>query len=102
MRIAIALVLALGAALFAATPPANPTVTAPVTGGSKGQPFGGFAAAAVPAGYVEEERFFSGTATSYTKAGTWGVDGMWEATPNTTAPYKVRMLIRRPKDASRF
>jgi hypothetical protein len=102
MRIAIALVFALGAALFAATPPANPTVTAPVTGGSKGQPFGGIAAATLPAGYVEEERFFSGTATSYTKAGTWGVDGMWEATPNTTAPYKVRMLIRRPKDASGF
>src|ERR1019366_1049478 len=93
--LAFALSVVLGAM---ASPPANPSLSAPVTGGTHGQPFGGIAPAAMPAGYVEEERFFSGTATSYAKAGTWGVDGLWEATPGTTAPYKVRMLIRRPKD----
>ena len=44
---------------------ANPTVSAAVSGGHHGQPFGGFAAADVPAGYIEEERFISGTAASY-------------------------------------
>src|SRR4029079_7634729 len=77
----------------------NPTLSPPVTGGSKGQPFGALAAAGRPAGYVEEERFFSGTATSYAKSGAWGMDGLWTATPAATAPYKVRMLIRRPADA---
>ena len=46
-----------------------------------GQPFGGFAAADLPAGYVEEERFISGTATSFTKSGEWGIDGRWALTP---------------------
>ena len=92
-----------GVVLSAMAPaPANPAVTAPVTGGDHGQPFGGIAAATMPAGYVEEERFFSGTATAYTKAGTWGVDGLWVTKPSTTAAYNVRMLIRRPKDATRF
>ena len=81
---------------------ANPNVTPAITGGDRGQPFGGLAAAAIPAGYVEEERFFSGTATSYAKVGTWGLDGHWEARPATTAPYTVRMLVRRPTDPSRF
>jgi alpha/beta hydrolase family protein len=97
--------LVLVAFLLGLMPPAqsvNPAVSAPVTGGEHGQPFGGIAPAAMPAGYVEEERFFSGTATSYSKVGTWGVDGMWEVKANTTAPYKVRMLVRRPTDARRF
>jgi len=81
---------------------ANPTVSAAVSGGNHGQPFGGFAAADVPAGYIEEERFISGTAASFAKAGEWGVDGRWALAPSNTAPFKVRMLVRRPKDASRF
>ena len=81
---------------------ANPTVSGVVTGGSRGQPFGGWSAADVPPGYVEEERFMSGTAASFTKSGDWGLDGRWALTPASTAPFKVRMLVRRPKDASRF
>ena len=84
----------------AATP--NPTVSAAVTGGTRGQPFGGLAAADLPAGYIEEERFISGTATSFSKAGDWGSDGRWAMTPGVTALFKVRMLVRRPKDAARF
>jgi Alpha/beta hydrolase domain len=86
--------------LAAATP--NPTVSAAVTGGTRGQPFGGLSAADLPAGYLEEERFISGTATSFAKAGEWGMDGRWAMTAGATAPFKVRMLIRRPKDAARF
>jgi hypothetical protein len=80
----------------------TPLVSAPVTGGDRGQAYGGFTAATAPAGYVEEERFFSGTATSYAKVGAWATDGMWAAKPNESADYKVRMLVRRPIDARRF
>jgi hypothetical protein len=85
------------------TPPvANPAVSGPVTGGDRGQAYGAFTAATAPAGYVEEERFFSGTATAYAKGGTWGVDGAWTARPASASNYKVRMLVRRPADARRF
>ncbi len=95
-------VAAVVTAVSAATPVPNPTVSAPVTGGARGQAFGAWSSTNTPAGYVEEERFFSGKATAYGKAGTWGMDGMWQATPTTTADYRVRMLVRRPKDAARF
>lgn len=81
---------------------ATPTVGGPVTGGERGQPFGGFAVGATPAGYLEEERFLSGIATSYAKVGDWGTDGVWTAAPKSTADYKVRLLVRRPLDPGRF
>jgi hypothetical protein len=96
-----ALLLASGASAQPSTT-AVPSVSAPVTGGERGQAFGGFTAATTPDGYIEEERFFSGNATAYAKAGTWGVDGVWSAKPNATAAYQVRMLVRRPSDARRF
>jgi hypothetical protein len=80
----------------------NPAVSAPITGGERGQPFGGYTDANRPAGYVEEERVFSGKATAYAKSGAWGVDGLWTAVPASTADYKVRMLVRRPADPRRF
>ena len=80
----------------------NPAVSAPITGGERGQPFGSFTDATRPAGYLEEERFFSGKATAYLKSGSWGVDGRWAAAPGSTADYKVRMLVRRPSDPKRF
>src|SRR6185295_10914367 len=104
--ISTAAVFAFGATFFAQTPKlgsvATPTVSAPVTGGDRGQPFAGFTAANAPAGYVEEERFFSGTATAYAKVGTWSTDGRWAAKPASASNYKVRMLVRRPTDARRF
>jgi hypothetical protein len=86
----------------AAAPIPTPTVSAPVTGGRRGQPFGGLAAADLGPGYVEEERFFSGTAAAYSKAGAWGLDGRWDTTPASTAAFKVRMLVRKPANPSRF
>jgi alpha/beta hydrolase family protein len=80
----------------------NPTVTAAVTGGERGQAFAAFTDATRPAGYIEEEHFFSGKATAYVKSGSWGVDGRWIARPGSTADYKVRMLVRRPSDPKRF
>lgn len=47
-------------------------------------------------GYVEEEYFLSGTANVYEEAG----DSM--KVKHESLPYKNRILIRKPKDASRF
>lgn len=82
------------------------TVTGPITGpisGGMGKPF------ALPAqvdfaaeGYLEEEFFFEGNATSYTLQGEKSMDGVWNATASGKAKYKSRLLVRRPKDATRF
>ncbi|MBA3302648.1 MAG: hypothetical protein H0U26_02105, partial [Acidimicrobiia bacterium] len=53
-------------------------------------------------GYVQEEFFFDGSARSYDKVGPWRPDGRWKAEVAGTAPYKSRLLVRRPADPSRF
>ncbi|MEQ8842379.1 MAG: alpha/beta hydrolase domain-containing protein [Acidimicrobiales bacterium] len=55
----------------------------------------------LPEGYVEEEYFIGGTATSYETVGEWGLDGQWEASPGETADYETRVIVRRPP-AERF
>ncbi len=79
----------------------SPSVTGPVTGGTHDGPFG-TAHEDLPPGYLEEERFLSGTARSYTRVGHWGIDGRWETKPADEAEYTVRMLIRRPTDHREF
>lgn len=78
----------------------EPALAGPVSGGARGGPFG--AAAALPAGWVEEEWFLSGRATSYVRQSAWGADGRWETRPDESAPYTVRLLVRRPREASVF
>ena len=80
--------------------PVPPSISDPVTSGDRGKAFG--ALEKLPLGYIEEERFLSGTATAYKKVGTWTTDGRWEVSPASTSPYKVRLVIRRPKDAKKF
>jgi hypothetical protein len=53
-------------------------------------------------GYVEEEFFLAGDATAYGKAGDWGRDGKWVATPTKTAAYTTRVLVRRPSVPTKF
>ena len=53
-------------------------------------------------GYVEEEFLIAGEASAYAKAGDWGRDGKWTATPSRTAAYTTRVLVRRPSDPARF
>src|SRR5262245_45700536 len=78
-----------------------PTVTGPITG-----PGDAFLASTTidlnALGYVQDEFFISGTATSYTSATPLGSDGEWTATPDATAPYETRILVRRPADPARF
>ena len=78
-------------------------VTGPITGGDRGQPFSAMPPADLTqAAYTEAEYFFGGTATAFKPAGPLAVDGMWKVAPDTTADYKVRMLVRRPVDAKTF
>src|SRR5947208_3601078 len=50
----------------------------------------------VPAGYVQNEYLAAGTATAYAAQGTLTDDGHWTFEPSTTAPYRTRIIVRRP------
>jgi hypothetical protein len=85
---------------FAATP--VPKVTGPLPVSAESYPFGAADHTRVPEdlkkiGYVEEEFLVSGTANVY----DWpGPGPAVVRTPN--APYTTRVIVRRPKDRSRF
>lgn len=74
------------------TPP--PTVTGPITAGAG--PVIPQPAPPLPEGYVEEEFFIGGEATSYALVGAAGEDGVWSVEPDDTAPYETRVIVRRP------
>ncbi len=97
----VAPLLAAPAVTVASADVASPTVEGPITSGR-----GTFIAATTfdlsPFGYLEQEYFISGTASSYANAGTFGSDGRWMATPADRAPYKTRIVVHRPTDAAKF
>lgn len=76
----------------------------PVTGGDHGWAFGRPLFDLAEHGYVEEEFFLSGEATTYRPVeGTeWGRDGLWHAEPKSTRPFTTRLLVYRPADPQRF
>jgi len=53
-------------------------------------------------GYVAEEFFLSGTASSYRAAGELGADGRWRVTPSETADFTTRIVVLTPADPARF
>lgn len=53
-------------------------------------------------GYEEQEFFFEGTARAYTPTRPLGSDGRWAVQQSSTAPYKSRILVRRPTDPAKF
>ena len=68
-----------------------------------GVPFMGAAAGSeLPAGYEEHEYVASGEATAYSGPNPPTTDGRWSFEPTTTAPYRTRIVIRRPTDSARF
>ena len=78
----------------------TPTV-APVT--DPGSPFLGLGVFDLKAlGYVVEEYFVSGTATSYKLKGEATADGAWAAEAAGTAPYATRIVVVRPADPKAF
>lgn len=55
----------------------------------------------IPKGYVQHEYVASGTATAYEAPGGLTRDGRWRFRTTTTAPYRTRVVVRRPADADR-
>ncbi len=53
-------------------------------------------------GYVEHEYVAAGTATSYKAHGKLARNGRWSFTAAASAPYRTRVLVRRPADPARF
>src|SRR5262249_1768102 len=78
------------------------TITGPVSGGAHGWPFAGYFGDIGQRGYLEEEFLFAGIAKRYEPVGTHGSDGKWEVRAAGQAPFKTRILVKRPKDAGRF
>lgn len=81
----------------------QPTVTGPVTGGTQGHHFNEMPEGLAEShGYVEEEYFLEGEATAYESEDDLSEDGRWEVTEAGTAPYRTRIIVRRPADAGDF
>jgi hypothetical protein len=54
------------------------------------------------AGYVQHEYVAAGTATSFVATEPLTPDGRWTFEPDGTAPYRTRILVRRPADVADF
>jgi hypothetical protein len=78
------------------------TLEGPVTVGAPSPPADPRPVDLAAVGYVEEEWFAGGTATSYRQVGERTADGRWDAEPAATAPYRTRFLVRRPADPADF
>jgi hypothetical protein len=79
-----------------------PIVTGPISSGTHGRPFTASLAELAASGYVEDEYFIAGTATSYGSTKPLDSDGTWSVVPAGSQPYKTRLLVRRPKNPARF
>jgi Alpha/beta hydrolase domain len=53
-------------------------------------------------GYLAEEFFVSGSASSYAPAGKLGPDGAWQVTPAGAQDYATRIVVLTPADSARF
>jgi hypothetical protein len=53
-------------------------------------------------GFVQQEFFLSGTATSYIMDGTFPEDGRATVEPGDKAPFVTRILLRRPASLADF
>lgn len=67
-----------------------------------GRPFVGEAVQRDVPGYEEHEYVATGTATDYKARGGFPANGEWTFEPSTTAPYRTRVLVRRPADMAHF
>lgn len=78
-----------------------PQVSGPVSGG-KGRINLTAPGPDLAPGYVGEEFFIAGTATSYQADGPLRTDGKWKVVEAETAPYTTRIVVYRPADADDF
>ena len=76
------------------------TVTGPITGG-EGQDLSATQDLS-SVGYIEEEFFIAGDATSYHMTSEATSDGMWSVAPGDSVAFMTRMIVRRPSDPTEF
>lgn len=105
--VAAAAALCAASALVAVAPAAGTAQKQPVpdpkvSGPVPGQPASLSAVDLGAHGYIEQEFFVEGTARAYAPAGQLTEDGRWTVQTTTTAPYRTRVLVRRPKDPAKF
>lgn len=105
--VAAAAALCAASALVAVAPAAGTVQKQPVpdpkvSGPVPGQPASLSAVDLGAHGYIEQEFFVEGTARAYAPAGQLTEDGRWTVQTTTTAPYRTRVLVRRPKDPAKF
>ena len=86
------------------TEPTAPFVEGPITGGTHGWAFGCPLFDPAEVGYVVEEFFLSGMATTFRQASgsEWGRNGRWSAESSGTVAYRTRFVVYRPADPERF
>ncbi|GGA36708.1 hypothetical protein GCM10011395_03790 [Sphingomonas psychrolutea] len=53
-------------------------------------------------GYLQEEYFVSGEATSYTSVNPMREDGRWTVSSSGKAEYTTRLVVMRPSDPAKF
>jgi hypothetical protein len=53
-------------------------------------------------GYVAEEFFITGPASSYSSAAELGTDGRWSVTTSDSAEFTTRMVVLTPADRAQF
>ncbi len=80
---------------------AKATLEGPITTGAITEPESALPTGVAQHDYVETEYFASGTATAF-KATSTANDGKWTVKPTTAAPYKTRIIVRRPADPAKF
>jgi hypothetical protein len=77
------------------------TFSAPPSTGSIVEPISANPTGLAAHGYVEQEYFASGTAYAFTSTATPS-DGKWTFTVGGSAPYRTRILVRRPSNPAAF
>ena len=85
-----------------APPGPEATLSGPITGGNGVSLLQAFNPDLGKAGYSQNEYFASGTASSLKSLGPRTKDGMWSFQPATTAPYRTRIVVRKPRDPKKF
>ncbi len=78
------------------------TLSGPVTAGRMVEPTSAVPIDLDAKGYVQEEFFVSGAALAFEASGPLRTDGRWSVRPVTSAPYRTRIIVRRPGDPDRF
>ncbi len=100
--VAVLALLISAAATVASAQVPSPMLEGPITGGNGSPSIASTTFDLAEVGYLQEEFFISGTATAYTSAAPLTSDGNWTVTPDSTAPYKTRILVYRPARRARF